>query len=159
MRRFTSIAAFLSSLVCASTAYAGPYTDDLSKCLVRSTSPDDQVVFMQWMFSAMSLHPAISDLAVITAEQRVAFDKKAAALFVRLMSADCRQQTIDAVKYEGATAIQASFQLFGQVAMRGLMSNANVADGLKTLGTYFQKDENWISVLRQAGSLPASPSK
>jgi hypothetical protein len=154
-----SIAAFLFSLAWASLATAGPYTDDLSKCLVKSTSPDDQVVFMQWMFSAMALHPAVSSLASISAEQHVTFDKKAASLFVRLMSADCRQQTIDAVKFEGATAVQTSFQLFGQVAMRGLMSNAQVADGLKTLGTYFQHDENWISVLREAGNLSAPTSK
>jgi len=118
-----------------------------------------QIAFMQWIFSAMSLHPAGSPLASITAEQRVAFDKKAAALFIRLMSADCRQQTIDALKYEGAAALQASFQLLGQVAMRGLMSDANVAEGLKQLGTYTEHDENWISVLRDAGISPKSPGK
>jgi hypothetical protein len=114
---------------------------------------------MQWIFSAMSLHPAVSPLASITAEQRVAFDKKGAALFIRLMSADCRQQTIDALKYEGTAALQTSFQLLGQVAMRGLMSDAHVAEGLKKLGTYTEHDENWISVLREAGISTESPSK
>jgi hypothetical protein len=75
------------------------------------------------------------------------------------MSADCRQQTIDAVKYEGTAAIHTSFQLFGQAAMRGLMGNAHVADGLHALTVYFHQDENWISLLREAGISPGSPSK
>jgi hypothetical protein len=78
MRRFVSIAAIICSVWCTTAAQAGPYTDDLSRCLIKSTSPDDQVVFMQWMFSAMSLHPAVSGLTSITADQRMAFSKKAA---------------------------------------------------------------------------------
>jgi hypothetical protein len=69
------------------------------------------------------------------------------------------QQTIDAVKYEGAAAIQASFQLFDHAAMRGLMGNAYVADGLYALAVYFQHDENWISLFREAGISLGSPSK
>ena len=151
MYKFARIAAFLFLVFSASVAHAGPYTDDLGKCLVKSTTSDDQVVFMQWMFSALSLHPAVNSLTTLTDEQRAAFNKKVAGLFVRLMSADCRQQTIDALKYEGTAAMQASFQLFGAAAMRGLMGNSHVAKGLEGMAVYFQQDQNWMSVLREAG--------
>jgi len=151
MYKLASIAAIVVSACYAPIAHAGPYTDDLSKCLVKSTTPDDQIVFMQWLFSAISLHPAINNLTTLTQDQRSAFNKKSAALFVRLMSVDCRQQTIDALKYEGTTAIQTSFQLFGAAAMRGLMSDQHVADGLEGMAVYFQQDQNWISLLRAAG--------
>jgi hypothetical protein len=129
------IAVVASSLFCAPVAYAGPYIDDLSKCLVKSTGPDDQIVFMHWMFSAFSLQPAVSGLTTITAEQRAGFDKKAANLFVRLMRADCRQQTIDAVRNEGSAAMQS--KLFGQAAMRGLVTNAQGAGDVHSLGYLF----------------------
>jgi hypothetical protein len=156
MFRLASIAAFVVSLTLTSAAQAGPYTDDLSKCLVQSTSANDRIAFMQWMFSAMALHPAVSKLSSITPDQRVAFDKNAANLLVRLMSADCRQQTISAIKYEGTAAMQTSFQIFGQVAMRGLMGDPHVAEGLNTLGTYFANNQAWLSFLRDAG-LAKSP--
>jgi hypothetical protein len=63
-------AGVISSVFYANVAFAGPYTDDLSKCLVKATSADDQIIFMQWMFSAISLHPTVSGLTTITAEQR-----------------------------------------------------------------------------------------
>lgn len=151
MDRFARIVAFLFLAFNGSVAHAGPYTDDLSKCLVKSTTADDQIAFMQWLFAALSLHPAVNNLTTLTDEQRTAFNKKAAGLFIRLMSKDCRQQTIDALKYEGTTAIQTSFQLFGAAAMRGLMSDQHVANGLEGMAVYFQQDQNWISLLRAAG--------
>lgn len=159
MHRLVRLATFAFAMFCASGAYAGPYTDDLSKCLVKATTADDQTVFMQWIFSSISLHPAVSGLTSITDDQRAAFQKKAAKLFVRLLSADCRQQTTDAAKYEGKIAMQASFQLYGQAAMRGLMGNPQVAEGMQTLAKYFQHDENWIALLRDAGLSPASSSQ
>jgi hypothetical protein len=158
MKKLAILTAFVSCVCCGAVAQAGPYTDDLSKCLVKSTTPDDQIVFMQWLFAAMALHPAVSGLASITPEQRVAFDKKAAILLVRLVGTDCRQQMIDAVKYEGAVAFQTSFGLFGSAAMRGLMTDAHVAEGLNQYRTYLRQDENWISVLRSVG-LPPPESK
>jgi hypothetical protein len=153
MRRLA--AAFMVLLCSIPLAKAGPYTDDLSKCLVASTTPDDQIAFMRWLFSTLALHPGVSNLASITADERGAIDNKAIDLYVRLMTADCRQQMISAIKYEGVGAIQNSFQLLGQVAMRGLMGNAKVAEGMKTLSAGFAKNQNLISLLREAG-VPAA---
>jgi hypothetical protein len=37
---------------------------------------------------------------------------------------------VDALKYEGASALSSSFNLLGQVAMRGLMNDPAVAQSL-----------------------------
>jgi hypothetical protein len=70
MRKLLKILVVACALLCGAKAHAGPYGDDLSKCLVKATSSDDQIVFTQWMFAAMSLHPAVSGLVSITDEQR-----------------------------------------------------------------------------------------
>lgn len=150
MRRF--IAALIACFCFIPLAKAGPYTDDLSKCLVSSTTSDDQVVFARWLFSVLSLHPGVGNLASITPDERAAIDKKAINLYVRLMSVDCQHQLVAAIKYEGIGAIQTSFQLLGQVAMRGLMGDAKVAQGLKTLSLAVAQDQKLISLLREAGA-------
>ncbi|HZR61988.1 MAG TPA: hypothetical protein VFA80_13655 [Xanthobacteraceae bacterium] len=147
------LAAALVACFCSiSLAKAGPYTDDLSKCLVASTTSDDQVVFARWLFGVLSLHPGVGNLASITPDERAAIDKKAIDLYVRLMSVDCRQPLVSAIKYEGLGAIQTSFQLLGQVAMRGLMGDTKVAQGLKTLSLAVAQDQKLISLLREAGA-------
>jgi hypothetical protein len=124
---------------------------------VKATSPDDQVVFMQGMFAAISLHPAVRELTSITDEQRAAFNKKAAALLVRVITSDCRQHAIDALKYEGSAAVQASFGVFAQVAVRGLMVHPRVTEGVRTFGNDFAHDEKLKSLLRDAGIAPEAP--
>jgi len=56
MRRSLPLLAWAVSLfLLASPAVAGPYSDDLAKCLVRSTTPEDKTLLVQWMFATMAL--------------------------------------------------------------------------------------------------------
>ena len=72
------IAAFLSLgllalLGAAQPASAGVYTDDLSKCLVSGTTPEQKAVLVNWMFSAMSLNPAVAKYVAIPEARRKQF--------------------------------------------------------------------------------------
>ena len=64
-------------------AAAGPYGDDLARCLVRSTSPEDQTTLIQWMFAISSLNPAVKRLTSVTDAQRSDLNRQVAgrALF------------------------------------------------------------------------------
>jgi len=126
-------------IVClsGSGASAGIYSDDLAKCLVKSSSADDQLVLIQWIFAAMALHPAVLPYANISAEQRVAFDTKAGQLMGRLMTVDCRNEEIAALKFEGPSSIEASFSVLGEVAMRGIMTDPHVTKGMEGLDAHF----------------------
>jgi hypothetical protein len=120
----------------SSAAHAGVYGDDLAKCLVKSAGPADQKDFVIWAFAAMSAHPDVQSYATFTDAQRADMTKRVAKLYERLMTVDCRAETIAAMKYEGFPAIEQGFSLLGQVAFRGLMGNPKVAQTFSDLPKY-----------------------
>ena len=128
-------------VACGSAAQAGVYADDLTKCLVKSANADDKMAFVQWMFSAMASHPAVQQYAKINDEQRANLNKKAGALIQRLMTVDCRTEMVAALKNEGGSSIEIGFKTLGEVAMRGLFSDSNVAKSMSDLQTGVDTNE------------------
>ncbi len=134
--------ACLAALVCASgTALAGPYADDMGKCLVNATSPEDRAGLVRWMFGLMALHPDVQSMASISEQQREAMTKSSGALFQRLLLESCRSEAQAAIQNEGPQTIEYAFQILGQVAMRGLMGDSHVMEGLKDLGKSMDEDK------------------
>lgn len=117
-------------------AAAGPYADDLSKCLVRSTGEEDKRALVKWIFSAVALHPDVADIAKVTPEQRNDMTRTTAKLFEKLLTESCRSEVRQAVQYEGSQTIGASFQILGQVAARELFSNPNVSAHMAELAKH-----------------------
>lgn len=154
VRKIIALAALCAAFFPATGARAGLYGDELTKCLVRSAKSNDQILLVQWMFSSMSLHPAVRPLVSITPAQRDSFTRRTGDLFVRLMTADCRSEAIDALKYEGNGALAPSFMVLGQIAARGLMTEAHVAEGMKAMGVYFSHSAKLTEVLKAAGVAP-----
>ena len=120
---------------------AGPYTDALSECLVQSTSGEDKLKLVKWMFTSMSLHPAVADLAEVDEATRAVANEEMAALLTNLLEERCLDQARTAIDNEGAFALQSSFAILGQVAANDLFSHPNVAAGLANLGQYLASDE------------------
>jgi len=129
------------SMLTSMHAAAGPYGDDMAKCLVKSSSPEDRAVFIRWLFAAIALHPDVASMATITTQQRDAFSKRAGALFQRLLTESCRSETQLAIRYEGPATIQYAFQVFGQAAAGELFTNPSVAAGMKDLTKYIDQDK------------------
>jgi hypothetical protein len=129
------------SIMASMHAVAGPYGDDMAKCLVKAASPDDQTVFIKWLFAAIALHPDVASMASISPQQRDEFSKRAGALFQRLLTESCRSETQQAIRYEGPATIQYAFQVFGQAAAGNLFSNPSVAVGMKDLTKYIDQDK------------------
>lgn len=157
MSRLFTIAPVIAVLLWSSTASAGVYADDLAKCLVKSSSADDQAVLVQWTFASLTLNPALTKFSSVTAEQRDGFNRQVAAIFQRLLYTDCHNETLDALKYEGTTTLQSSFGVLGQVAFRGMMSDPNTAKGLAGFGTYLDKAK-LVELFKSAG-VPVAPSQ
>lgn len=132
MKLLTAALTF-SALIVAGHATAGVYTDELSRCLVESSTPADKAVLVKWMFTAIALHPDVAAMANISAAQRSAADKAAAEMIMRLMTVTCQTQAKKAIQYEGAAAIEQGFQVFGQVAGRELFADPHVAQALSGL--------------------------
>ncbi len=130
----------LLALRAAPAAAAGPYTDELSKCLVRTTTSTEKTLLVKWMFATMALHPDVKGLASVSDERRAELNKSTARLFEDLLTKGCVSQTREALKYEGQSAIEASFSVLGQVASRELFANPKVAGGLAEFGKYFDSE-------------------
>lgn len=120
-------------------ATAGPYSDDLSKCLVRSTGDAEKRTLVKWIFAAVALHPEVADISSVTPAQRAEMTRNTAKIFEKLLADSCRTEVQQAVQYEGPQTIGSSFQVLGQVAARELFSNPNVAANMADLGKYIDQ--------------------
>jgi hypothetical protein len=149
LRRYLLILPFLA---CIGAAHAGPYSDDMAKCLVASTSPQDKVELIQWIVSSIALHPKVTPLTKVTPDEREKINRHMAALVQRLLTETCRKQSAAAIKYEGALAFQQSFEILGRVAMQDLMGNKEVSDGISGFAKYL--DEDKMKALGSSGSTP-----
>ncbi|GAA5315009.1 MAG: hypothetical protein AseanaTS_02130 [Candidatus Pelagadaptatus aseana] len=127
-----------SLLLCASLSLpcftqAGIYSDDLSRCLVESSTSSDKTALVKWMFTSMALHPDVAMMSSVTDQQRDRANEEAADIFVKLMTETCLAQTKKAIQYEGPMAVQQGFSVLGQVAGQELFANPNVASALSGL--------------------------
>jgi hypothetical protein len=123
------------ALLCTSNpAVAGPFADDMAKCLVNSSSREDRTLLVRWIFSVITLHPDLTAMSSVSAQQRVELSKRAGALFQRLLFESCRSQTQQALQNEGRQTIQYAFQVLGQVASQGMFADPHVMEGIKELG-------------------------
>lgn len=127
------LAAFTLGSSLPIAAQAGPYADDMGKCLVKQTGAAERTAIMKWLFAAMALHPEVSAMSTIQSAARDTINRDVGALFTRLLTESCRAESTLAMQYEGALAMQSAFGVLGQVAMQELMANPAVNAGLAEL--------------------------
>jgi hypothetical protein len=121
-------------------AYAGPFTDEMAKCLIENTSKADKSVVIQWVYASMSFHPEVKSLANVSNSDGEAFNKNMAELMVDLTSVRCKDETVKALQYEGTNAMEVSFGLLGEVAMSDLMMDKDVQTYMSGLETYIDEE-------------------
>jgi len=107
----------------AGQAQAGIYTDDLTRCIVKSSSPTDRQDFVIFVFAAMSAHPDVKQFSKMSDTDRDTYVKRTSLLMERLIMVDCRKEAVAAMKYERETSISSAFSVLGETAMVDLMSN------------------------------------
>ena len=117
-------------------ANAGPFADDLGKCLVTSTSAEDRTALVRWIFVAAAKHPAVSSMVHVTQEQLDSANKTTAALLMKLLTQTCKTEAQKAIQNEGPQTIQLSFSVLGQVAGRELFASPQVAGATAGLAKY-----------------------
>lgn len=142
MRFDKTLLAFISAAsMWTSVAAAGPYSDDLAKCLVKSTTQEDRVSLIKWLFAAASRHPAVSSIANVSPAQLDEANKTIGALTMRLLTDSCRDEAQKAIQYEGLVTLQLSFQVLGQVAGQELFRSPEVASSMAGLQKYLNSDQ------------------
>jgi hypothetical protein len=147
IRRLSTVIAVLLLAAAVPPAHAGPFGDDLAKCLVRSTTSEDKTSLVQWMFAVMGLHPQVKQFTMVSPEKRNELNKHMADLMVALLVDRCGKESREAIKNEGMVTIQSSFSLLGQVAAQELFTNPDVAAGLEQFSKSI--DENRLKSLTE----------
>ncbi len=129
------------TLAAPNVAHAGPFTDDMARCLVRATSESERVDLVRWIIAAVTVHPGVRGMVGIQEDRRNAETKQAADLFEELIVVRCRSESRDAINFEGESAFEAAFNVLGQVAMQTLMSDPAVNRQMTRLGEVMNTTE------------------
>jgi hypothetical protein len=157
MKAFGKLAVAATALAAAPAFAAQIHTDELSKCLVAKSDAGDRTLLVQWIFSAMSVHPAVREAGTFSGSKRQELNTGAARLLERLMLEDCRSETVAAVRYDGAGAIEKAFGVLGEVAMTDLMAHPDVNKELDAMAS--QVDKERLGALGREAAAPTPPKK
>lgn len=154
MRTRTAILAAVGLFAAAtpSAAFAGPFSDELSRCWFDARSEADRTVLMRWTFLAVGAHPDTREMLAVTPDERRRISADVGALFTRLLLTDCRRQTIQAVRTEGAGEIETGFQVLGMAASRELMGSQEGAAVIAEMQDYL--DSAGIDALMAEAGTP-----
>ena len=106
--------------------FAGPFGDEVARCLVTSTNNRDKTKLVKWIFRVYGDHPEVSYMVDLSDSEKKVIDKDVAHIFTRLLSEDCIDETKKALDYEGDNVMFTAFQTLGQVAAQGFNVNPSV---------------------------------
>lgn len=139
-RRFARIgcSVLMATAVMGTTqvAMAGPTVDQLSNCLVKSTTAADKTTVLQWTFVALSAHPELKKFSNVNEAQRTQLDKNLAQVLQRILVEQCSAQTKAVIQAEGIQAVGESFQQLGQITGEEIVKNTEVKQQLNGLLRY-----------------------
>ncbi|OAL81222.1 hypothetical protein AY606_00210 [Acinetobacter sp. SFB] len=120
----------------AQLATAGPTVDQLSNCLVKSTTATDKKTVLQWTFVALSTHPDLKAYSNVTDVQKEQLDKSLATVLQRILVEQCSSQTKAVIAAEGVQAVGDSFQELGKITGEEILENPEVKSQLKGVLRY-----------------------
>src|SRR5690349_16034102 len=110
--------------------FAGPYGEEMTKCLVRSVTASDRSHLAKWLFVTMARSPDLESMLSLSPEQRDRIDRNAAASLTRLLGDSCGSETQHAIRYELDAGLHA-YQEFLQSIERDIASSPAATQGVK----------------------------
>jgi len=149
-KSFTKLRKFLISATLLGTtqvAIAGPTVDQLSDCLMKSTTATDKTTVLQWTFVALGNHPDLKAFSNVTATQNEALDKNLATVLQRILVEQCSAQTKAVIQTEGLQAVGDSFQELGRITGEEILENPEVKSQLKGVLRYVDLNKLVVTFL------------
>lgn len=128
------VAAALS--VTVQTTNAGASVDQLSNCLVKSTTATDKTAVLQWTFAALSAHPDLKQFSNVTEAQKTQLDKNLAQVLQRILVEQCSAQTKAVIQAEGMQAVGESFQELGSITGDEILKKPEIKQQLQGILRY-----------------------
>lgn len=135
--RLASSMVVVAGLVGATqVANAGQAVDQLSECLVKSTTAADKTAVLQWTFTALAQHPELKAFSNVTAEQKTALDKSLAQTLQRILVEQCSTQAQAVIKTEGLQSLGESFQELGSITGEEILKTPEIKQQLNGVLKY-----------------------
>jgi len=140
-------------------AQAGVFADDLSRCLVRSTTPDDRTLLRKWTFALMSADPDLATMSKVDAATHDTLDKQTGEMMIRLLTDMCPKEALAAIQSEGPGVMFGTFAVLGQYAQGELMQKPPVVAALKNFAKFWDtpKLKAFLAQAAPATQSDASP--
>jgi hypothetical protein len=135
LKSILAVCAFLF----ASSAFAGPFGDALSSCLADNTTGKERKELAQWIYIAMSAHPEMKDLSLVTPNKVEEISQTMGTLVTRLLTERCVAQAQAAVQNEGTEAFKGAFRSLGSLAMQEIMANPAVGASIGKFEKYLDR--------------------
>lgn len=126
---------------------AGPAVDQLSDCLVKSTTATDKTAVLQWTFVALSAHPDLKAFSQVTDVQKEQLDKNLAQVLQRILVEQCSVQAKAVIQAEGLQAVGDSFQELGSITGEEILKNPEVKSQLKGIIRYIDLNKLMMTFL------------
>jgi hypothetical protein len=120
----------------AMTTQASPAQDQLSQCLIQSTTAADKTSVLQWTFAALSTHPDLKAFAQVSDAQKEQLDQNFAAVLQRIVVEQCSTQAKAVIQEDGVEGIGSSFQELGQITGEEILKNPEIKAQLKGVLRY-----------------------
>ena len=130
-----TIFAALMTVSVFSSAQAGEHAAALSQCLVSNTTQADKEIMTKWVFSSLSNHPSLSNMANLSAAVRTGADQQMARLVESFIYDKCSGQLKAAVKNEGPSAIEQSIRSYVEVTGREIMQHPSISSSVTGLAS------------------------
>lgn len=123
------------------SVHAQSASENFSTCLSENTSGKDRKEMARWIFVGMGVHPDLQSISSISAYAPEETSKYMGQLFTRLITENCPKEAKAAFDVDGPLAFQNGFRLLGELAMRELMNNKEVAYRLSLWEKYVNKEK------------------
>ena len=148
LKRLSSISLLLVALAKPEVSYAGPYQDDLIRCVGENLSDADKINFVAFISLALSRLPEMKDVVFIDKVRSESIVKAYAESIERLILDDCEEKSVLLVKFEGPAALFSSSSIIGQMALREKMGDPAVVEIFDEMDKYASEEE-WNKLLGQ----------
>lgn len=120
----------------AQLSLASPTVDQLSDCLVKSTTATDKTVVLKWTFAALGSHPELKAFSNVSDEQKVQLDQNFAAVLQRILVEQCATQAKAVIQADGVEGVGASFQELGSITGEEILKTPEIKSQLNGVLRY-----------------------
>ncbi|AZV47141.1 hypothetical protein C3L23_07595 [Nautilia sp. PV-1] len=117
---------FIFTIILGVSLNAGVYTNQLIKCMVKNTTPQNITTLKKWMFFAFAQDSDLKKYAKISLKDKKEVNKEMGKYVTKLLTDKCAAELKNAVKYEGAKSISIAFEYLGRIAGSAITSSPDV---------------------------------